>query len=552
MTTTRATDFLAKELFIKRSVVTFRSLSRELDIHVNEAKNELAAYYEATRDTSSPAVPTYLVSGQIAASTYRTRSNGHACTPNSDFDMDLDFEEDREDPDVVYESKVMLVDARVLQETMTQLSRVHSVHIYSLSPSRLGDAGLICAANIRVRNADVKGGVESFPIVGKITGSHVKMKAGAGRRIAASSSKTTLDVPVKVPPKAGLPVKSEQPPRSKAISSEINEQTSAKALFPKTESKDKLKPSGKLDWSKAKSKEKEPVVVKAKEALKVKVEPKPATIISNEPTSKKSDPEPKTVVSKPNYGATARSEAQERGIKRKSRSLSYSESESLSIKAKPAVASSSFNVKKEVVDSDDEEETGVRIPGRRRQKGKNNATSDSEMSLRAMMDIDDEQFARGSRVSKVRQETEDEDESQVEAEEEVTAPPGTSDGEDLEDEPIVPQKKRKQRKAVPVGRNGLKKRRVVKSRTTTDAKGYMQTEDYSSYESVEEGEEAAPLKPKGKKKVVEAKAEEAKPKTTAKEDAPSKAKVKTAPKPRGGASKRGGLHNFFGPDKGKK
>ncbi|KIJ13134.1 hypothetical protein PAXINDRAFT_170721 [Paxillus involutus ATCC 200175] len=552
MTTTQATDFLAKELFIKRSVVTFRSLSRELDIHVNEAKNELAAYYEATRDTSSPAVPTYLVSGDVPASTYHTRSNGHASTPDPDFDMDLEFEEDREDPDVVYESKVMLVDARVLQETMAQLSRVHSVHIYSLSPSRLGDAGLICAANIRVRNADVKGGIESFPIVGKITGSHVKMKAGAGRRIAASSSKTTLDAPVKVPPKAAPPAKSEQPPKSKTISSEMNEQTSAKVLLPKTESKDKLKPSGKLDWSKAKSKEKEPVVVKTKEA-KVKVEPKPTMIISNEPTtSKKSGPAPKTLVSKPTHSAPARSEAQERGTKRKSRSLSDSEPESLSIKAKPAVASKSSNVKKEVVDSDDEEETDVRIPGRRRQKGKNNATSDSEMSLRAMMDIDDEQFARGTRVSKVRPETEDEDESQVEAEEEVTAPPGTSDGEDLEDEPIVPQKKRKQRKAVPVGSNGLKKRRVLKSRTTTDAKGYMQTEDYSSYESVEEEEEAAPLKPKGKKKVVEAKAEEPKPKAIAKEVAPSKAKVKTAPKPRGGASKRGGLHNFFGPDKGKK
>ncbi|KIK78148.1 hypothetical protein PAXRUDRAFT_834711 [Paxillus rubicundulus Ve08.2h10] len=532
MTTTQATDFLAKELFIKRNVVTFRSLSRELNIHVNEAKHELATYYEATRDTSSPAVPTYLVSGEIPASTYHTRSNGHANTPNSDFDMDLEFEEDTEDTDVVYQNKVMLVDARVLEETMAQLSRVHSVHIYSLSPWRLGDAGLICAANIRVRNADVKGGIESFPIVGKITGSHVKMKVEAGRRIAASSSKTTLDAPVKVPPKAGPSVKLEQPPESEIISSEISEQSSAKALLPKTGSKDKLKPSGKLDWSKAKSKDKEPIVIKAKEALKVNVERKPATIS--------------------NYGATARTKAQERGTKRKSRSLSDSESESESIKAKPTAASSSSIAKKEIVDSGDDEETDVRIPGRRRQKGKNNVTSDLEMSLWAMMDIDDKQFVRGFRVSKVYSETEDEDESQVEVEKEVTAPPGTSDGEDLEDEPIVPQKKRKQRKAVPVGSNGLKKRRVVKSRTTTDAKGYMQTEDYSSYESVEECEEAAPLKPKGKKKIVQAKVEEPKPKAMVKEEAPSKAKMKTATKPGGGASKRGGLHNFFGPDKEKK
>jgi DNA polymerase delta subunit 3 len=46
--------------------------------------------------------------------------------------------------------------------------------------------------------------------------------------------------------------------------------------------------------------------------------------------------------------------------------------------------------------------------------------------------------------------------------------------EEDEDEDVKPQaKKRKSRKVVPVGRNGLKKRRVLKSRTTTDAKGYM-------------------------------------------------------------------------------
>lgn len=45
-----------------------------------------------------------------------------------------------------------------------------------------------------------------------------------------------------------------------------------------------------------------------------------------------------------------------------------------------------------------------------------------------------------------------------------------------EEEDVKPQaKKRKSRKVVPAGRNGLKKRRVLKSRTTTDAKGYMRT-----------------------------------------------------------------------------
>jgi hypothetical protein len=67
-----------------------------------------------------------------------------------------------------------------------------------------------------------------------------------------------------------------------------------------------------------------------------------------------------------------------------------------------------------------------------------------------------------------------------------TSPPATDvEMEDREPEPepepepkpkSKPARKpqqRKPKKEVPVGRNGLKKRRVVKSRMTTDAKGYF-------------------------------------------------------------------------------
>ena len=75
----------------------------------------------------------------------------------------------------------------------------------------------------------------------------------------------------------------------------------------------------------------------------------------------------------------------------------------------------------------------------------------------------------------------------------ATSPPPSSDGETTEhpDEPVEPEepdvdvemveeeikpapKKKKVKKVIPVGRNGLKKRRVVKSRMTTDAKGRME------------------------------------------------------------------------------
>lgn len=66
----------------------------------------------------------------------------------------------------------------------------------------------------------------------------------------------------------------------------------------------------------------------------------------------------------------------------------------------------------------------------------------------------------------------------------ATSPPATDVemGEDREPEPVpepepvqapIRKQKRKPKKEVPVGRNGLKKKRVVKSRMTTDEKGYF-------------------------------------------------------------------------------
>ncbi|KAG1726365.1 uncharacterized protein EDB91DRAFT_60920 [Suillus paluster] len=169
------------------------------------------------------------------------------------------------------------------------------------------------------------------------------------------------------------------------------------------------------------------------------------------------------------------------------------------------------------------------------------STSDSERSL-AAMDIDDDQVVRVSRLSSHRpddvvDDTGDEvDQTDVDL---LTS----SAGEEEEEEDLKPQaKKRKSRKVVPVGRNGLKKHRVMKSRTTTDAKGYMQTEDYSSYESVSE-DEAPPedaKKSKGKKKA------EPKLKDEAEEKSVVNSKIKETnssrgAKPKAGkAAKRGG------------
>jgi len=62
-----------------------------------------------------------------------------------------------------------------------------------------------------------------------------------------------------------------------------------------------------------------------------------------------------------------------------------------------------------------------------------------------------------------------------EEEEDATSPEDDVDVKEEEEEDVepLPKKKRKAKKAVPVGSNGLKKKRVMKSRMHIDEKGFM-------------------------------------------------------------------------------
>lgn len=110
------------------------------------------------------------------------------------------------------------------------------------------------------------------------------------------------------------------------------------------------------------------------------------------------------------------------------------------------------------------------------------APSHKEKSLRAMMDIDDgmtvnpvsfqrlkislDHVEKASRSRQPRKslpssDEENEDEDVMIIDEESDVPPEK------------PKRKKKEKKIIPVGKNGLKKKRVVKSRMTMDEKGYM-------------------------------------------------------------------------------
>ena len=172
--------------------------------------------------------------------------------------------------------------------------------------------------------------------------------------------------------------------------------------------------------------------------------------------------------------------------------LSDSEDETAGSPSKPpskrseSQSAAQARVKKGVVISDDEEEVDApKLPrAKAAYKAKAKAAPpdpDAEKDVRAMMDIDD-----GTKFSSLHGLYKDSSPTCLDhvtkvsraatLSESATSPPVSDvDMEEREPEPAAPTRarKRKPKKEVPVGRNGLKKKRVVKSRMTTDDKGYF-------------------------------------------------------------------------------
>ncbi|KAF9454256.1 hypothetical protein P691DRAFT_770695 [Macrolepiota fuliginosa MF-IS2] len=626
MATQKIEDYLTKELFISKNIVTYRSLSRELGINVNVAKNELAAFHSRNaKSLEQPCSATYLVSGEVQTAPAKNDRD-------EDADMDYGFTPTpvqdygfagtgtgtgtgvEMDGDVVVQVKITVVSETALEDAKAKYVRVTSVHVYSLSPSPIRDADLLCAPTRRIREVDDQKGVEMAKVAGRIVGEGIKMKEGGakgkGRTAAAAATTAQHAVPrLRAGPSASGSFTATTKPEEKGKGSTKEEP-------------ERPKQTGKLNFfapkAKAPPKDKEKEgssknVAEGKGKMFFGGTTKSAASLTKEPAPVVPPPLPKE--DKVKEAAPA-----QRGMKRKSMAAILSDCEDEETKSnsvapsgppsrrsskppstrsspQPMKARSKLRLHKGAILSDDDEDDeqpkkrSVKKPRR-----KANVDSDDEIehdseaakeaakALKSMMEIDDDQVekvSRKARVEALRQEEEEETES----EREPPAPAiinrdGDVDMSDAEVKLKPKPRKRKEKKTVPVGQNGLKKRRVMKSRMRTDEKGYMVTEDYSSYESVDEEEEepkkSAPAKKgNGGKRGAASKKDKDEPKETSvptdsaagtaapNGDAKSKTTTKAAststkastsrsgsgPK---GAQKQKTLNTFFGLPKAKK
>ncbi|KAI0774334.1 DNA polymerase subunit Cdc27 [Fomes fomentarius] len=524
-------DYLTKQLYIEKNVVTYRSLSRQFGIHVNEAKNELARFFANSANSETRSFATYLVSGELFP-TSRVKSSSATQTDDG---MDVDSEPSGadmiEEGEEVPTMTMTLVGENDLEHTKSKYARIFSTHVYCLSPSPLSDADHICGPSNIVYNADAKDAPTSSIALGRVVGPDVYV-GKVSKAPVASTSKAPEPVSRKPTLKAKV---EDSPPRKSAEKTKEAEKPAT--VRPKA--------SGKLDWSKAKKpsdSDKNKVKVKKEESesplTKVKAEkipPKTAQDASPQDDSKRG--------TKRKAAPPPVSDAEEQ-LKEEKRAPTPTKKEKGEIK-----------LRKNRVVSDDEDEGTSRAAAIQ-----SVLESQQEASLRAMMDMDDSQVenASASRPPPRAEVLVPEDEDVVMASEPEEPPKSEPEEEEdeieieIEDTPKPKPRKKKEKKVVPVGRNGLKKRRVMKTRMFTDAKGFMVSEDYSEYESVDEEapEEETQKKTKGKK------AAPAKPKKGGGDDvvpAKSKPPVRTnSIKAKGSgakASSQGNLRDFFGKPK---
>lgn len=415
--------------------------------------------------------------------------------------------------------KILIVPEENLESCKSTFKNVRGVHIYSIEPSNFMDPSLLVTTVDAVRKMDASRTIDELKSLGIPISNACKVnkniKAKKPNQTIASTSAGSKPT-----------TKEEKNPGAAKSKEEVKPAPVAKSIAPKAETSKKQVG---LDWSKAKSKD------------------APKTEASKPSTQDKTSAQKKgkAAVREASVSSSATSETQaKRGTKRPTPPDEKEDDKPPKSKPRtsaPVKTEPKIRAKKGVLLSDDEEEEEMRAPKAIKRKAKSEVSmdwSDDENVVLAPRHVP------GPPSSKFDTGGEDNDEDEE-------AEPSIEEDEPMEtsetEEPMYAKTKRptKKQKAWPMGANGLRKRRVVKTREYTDKRGFIQTEDYSEYESVDSESEQPPEPTKAKKKggnsgtagsrVKKEEPEVKLPKAgTSKESTTAKPKPKPGPAPQGG------------------
>ncbi|KZP00393.1 hypothetical protein CALVIDRAFT_273921 [Calocera viscosa TUFC12733] len=150
--TMSTSDLLTKLVLHEKQIVTYRTLSRQQSIHINQAKNDLAAFYHATKSSDASSIhATFIVTG-LARPEPRP-ANGLA---EDDMDLDIPSSSQPQEPEVGGwgTNRMVLCTEEALESTKAGFARVRSVHVYSLSAAPIKDSSILSTTLESVRKAD--------------------------------------------------------------------------------------------------------------------------------------------------------------------------------------------------------------------------------------------------------------------------------------------------------------------------------------------------------------------------------------------------------------
>ncbi|QRW18247.1 DNA polymerase subunit Cdc27 [Rhizoctonia solani] len=406
MASKAATDFLTKEVKISNNIVTFRLLSRQLSIHVAEAKRELELFYKVAKQNKEPVFATYILTGTAA------------------------FETNEGPAEQVPRHLILLANEEEIDATKIKFAQPPSQHIYSVSPVPLKDHSLLTSATDRVRQLDKQKGRAHASQMGMLLSEEApwpQLGSSKPKRVGIEAKK---DTPI------SNTIKGEAVTKLKASSSDVPPPT-------KNGARQNLLSFGTK---------------------------KPTT--GNKPKETSEATEKKTLATKSTIG---KDRAEEDPVDRKISPQAVRPKEV----PKPPSAASSRGTDLDSDEDDSEPAQGHSRPAIKRKKSRTTDEDDDDMELskkpdtaglQTMMDIDDDNVVNGRSTREATPE-------HVPSAREAAASAKAAKAEASKG---VDRKDRISRKRIPKG-----KKRVMRTRRVKNAKGYMVTEDYSSYEDAD-------------------------------------------------------------------
>ncbi|KAH8728676.1 DNA polymerase subunit Cdc27 [Phaeosphaeriaceae sp. PMI808] len=184
-------DYLAARVLTESKPVTYRLLSRVLQVDVNSAKSMLFDFHQKQNARKAKSVhATYLVTGKKSSI---ERTNGAHDKDSGDIPMrSSPFMSSMPEPEEsvaepVKRTTIVLVREEELEKTRAEFDGEPSIHIYSLEPSAIENLGILAACNQEAATESTdEDPMNRWKIYGSIQNPYVK------RRTAKFTPPTTL------------------------------------------------------------------------------------------------------------------------------------------------------------------------------------------------------------------------------------------------------------------------------------------------------------------------------------------------------------------------